>query len=222
MSFTRRKFVLGMGTVIFFSGPGQNLLANTKNSKAVRYAMIHDESRCNGCNLCARACRKTNHVPAQGNRLSIAHIPVSDNENETVYHYFRQSCQHCEDAPCIDVCPTGASWRDERGIVRVDESRCIGCSYCIGACPYQVRYLNPQTKVADKCDFCAESRLAKGFPPICVNACPEHALIFGREDSPEIQSWLKENKFYQHQLAGAGKPHLYRRFGQHLIKKENV
>ncbi|VFS09431.1 oxidoreductase Fe-S subunit [Citrobacter koseri] len=54
MSFTRRKFVLGMGTVIFFSGPGQNLLANTKNSKAVRYAMIHDESRCNGCNLCAR------------------------------------------------------------------------------------------------------------------------------------------------------------------------
>lgn len=78
--------------------------------------------------------------------------------------------------------------RDERGIVRVDESRCIGCSYCIGACPYQVRYLNPQTKVADKCDFCAESRPAKGFPPICVNACPEHALIFGREDSPEIQT----------------------------------
>ncbi|HDV8095189.1 TPA: thiosulfate reductase electron transport protein PhsB, partial [Escherichia coli] len=90
------------------------------------------------------------------------------------------------------------------------------------ACPYQVRYLNPVTKVADKCDFCAESRLAKGFPPICVSACPEHALIFGREDSPEIQAWLQENKYYQYQLPGAGKPHLYRRFGQHLIKKENV
>lgn len=139
--------------------------------------MIHDESRCNGCNICARACRKTNHVPAQGSRLSIAHIPVTDNDNETQYHFFRQSCQHCEDAPCIDVCPTAASWRDEQGIVRVEKSQCIGCSYCIGACPYQVRYLNPVTKVADKCDFCAESRLAKGFPPICVSACPEHALI---------------------------------------------
>ncbi|EOY7639980.1 thiosulfate reductase electron transport protein PhsB, partial [Escherichia coli] len=75
---------------------------------------------------------------------------------------------------------------------------------------------------ADKCDFCAETRLAKGFPPICVSACPEHALIFGHEDSPEIQAWLQENKYYQYQLPGAGKPHLYRRFGQHLIKKENV
>ena len=192
MSFTRRKFVLGMGTVIFFTGSASSLLANTRQEKEVRYAMIHDESRCNGCNICARACRKTNHVPAQGSRLSIAHIPVTDNDNETQYHFFRQSCQHCEDAPCI------------------------------GACPYQVRYLNPVTKVADKCDFCAESRLAKGFPPICVSACPEHALIFGREDSPEIQAWLQDNKYYQYQLPGAGKPHLYRRFGQHLIKKENV
>lgn len=120
MSFTRRKFVLGMGTVIFFTGSASSLLANTRQEKEVRYAMIHDESRCNGCNICARACRKTNHVPAQGSRLSIAHIPVIDNDNGTQYHFFRQSCQHCEDAPCIDVCPTGASWRDEQGIVRVE------------------------------------------------------------------------------------------------------
>ncbi|EGN6575765.1 thiosulfate reductase electron transport protein PhsB, partial [Escherichia coli] len=105
MSFTRRKFVLGMGTVIFFTGSASSLLANTRQEKEVRYAMIHDESRCNGCNICARACRKTNHVPAQGSRLSIAHIPVTDNDNGTQYHFFRQSCQHCEDAPCIDVCP---------------------------------------------------------------------------------------------------------------------
>lgn len=65
MSFTRRKFVLGMGTVIFFTGSASSLLANTRQEKEVRYAMIHDESRCNGCNICARACRKTNHVPAQ-------------------------------------------------------------------------------------------------------------------------------------------------------------
>ena len=126
MSFTRRKFVLGMGTVIFFTGSASSLLANTRQEKEVRYAMIHDESRCNGCNICARACRKTNHVPAQGSRLSIAHIPVIDNDNGTQYHFFRQSCQHCEDAPCIDVCPTGASWRDEQGIVRVEDYQQIG------------------------------------------------------------------------------------------------
>lgn len=181
--------------------------------------MIHDESRCNGCNICARACRKTNHVPAQGSRLSIAHIPVTDNDNETQYHFF---ASHVSTAKMLRA--STFARRGHRGvmsrIVRVEKSQCIGCSYCIGACPYQVRYLNPVTKVADKCDFCAESRLAKGFPPICVSACPEHALIFGREDSPEIQAWLQDNKYYQYQLPGAGKPHLYRRFGQHLIKRK--
>lgn len=171
MSFTRRKFVLGMGTVIFFTGSASSLLANTRQEKEVRYAMIHDESRCNGCNICARACRKTNHVPAQGSRLSMAHIPVIDNDNGTQYHFFRQSCQHCEDAPCIDVCPTGASWRDEQGIVPGRKIAVHRLQLLHWRLPYQVRYLNPVTKVADKCDFCAETRLAKGFPPICVSAC---------------------------------------------------
>ena len=222
MTYSRRKFVIGMGTVIFFTGPGQSLLAAPAKNGPVRYVMIHDETLCNGCNLCARACRKVNNVPDRGSRLGIAHIPVSTKDGETQYHFFRQSCQHCEDAPCIEVCPTGASYRDEKGIVRVNAPQCIGCSYCISACPYQVRYLNPKTKVADKCDFCAESRLAKGFAPICVNVCPENALIFGREDSEVVQNWLKQNKFYQYQLKGVGKPYLYRRPGQHLLKEDNV
>ncbi len=184
--------------------------------------MIHDESRCNGCNICARACRKTNHVPAQGSRLSIAHIPVIDNDNGTQYHFFASHVSTAKMLLASTFARQGRRGVMSRGIVRVEKSQCIGCSYCIGACPYQVRYLNPVTKVADKCDFCAETRLAKGFPPICVSACPEHALIFGHEDSPEIQAWLQENKYYQYQLPGAGKPHLYRRFGRHLIKKENV
>lgn len=108
MSFTRRKFVIGMGTVIFLPAQSKSV-SEYQSPKAVRYVMIHDESLCNGCNICARACRKTNHVPDRGSRLSIAHIPVTDNDNETLYHYFRQSCQHCDDAPCIEVCPTGAS-----------------------------------------------------------------------------------------------------------------
>lgn len=176
MSFTRRKFVLGMGTVIFFSGPGQTLLAKTTAGGPVRYVMIHDESRCNGCNLCTRACRKTNHVPAQGSRLSIAHIPVSDNDNETLYHYFRQSCQHCDDAPCIEVCPTGASWRDEDGSSASTVHAALVAVTALARVP-TVRYLNPITKVADKCDFAPSPgwpkvfRLSVSLPVLSMRCC---------------------------------------------------
>lgn len=87
MSFTRRKFVLGMGTVIFFTGSASSLLANTRQEKEVRYAMIHDESRCNGCNICARACRKTNHVPAQGSRLSMLGFVLINAVGGNGHHY---------------------------------------------------------------------------------------------------------------------------------------
>lgn len=223
MTCSRRKFVMGMGSVIFFSGPAFQVFADTKKKSQVRYAMIHDESLCNGCNICTVACRNLNKVPIGGTRLEIAHIPLVDSpESGDDYHFFRQSCQHCEDAPCISVCPTGASYRDDNGIVRVDKKSCIGCSYCISACPYQVRYLNPRTKVADKCDFCSESRLSKGFAPICVSACPQNALIFGREDSPEVQSWLKTHNYYQYQLGNVGKPHIYRLLSSHSVKKEGL
>lgn len=163
MRVSRRKFVAGIGSVIFFSAPLGSALAAATDKKPIRYAMIHDETRCNGCNICATACRRLNKVPTGMARMDIAHIPLSLKEDNDKYHFFRHSCQQCEDAPCISVCPTGASWRDEsNGIVRVNKEKCIGCSYCISACPYQVRYLNPVTHVADKCDFCLESRLQKG------------------------------------------------------------
>ncbi|UCQ10464.1 4Fe-4S dicluster domain-containing protein [Edwardsiella tarda] len=217
MSLTRRNFIIGLGTVIFFTGPCR--AGNAEAGMRTRYAMIHDESRCTGCNLCARACRKTHRVPRQGSRLSILHIPLAEDEQATTYRYFRQACQHCDQAPCIDVCPTGASWRDENGIVRVNPADCIGCGYCVSACPYQARYLDPRRHVADKCDFCCESRLAKGFPPICVSVCPQQALIFGDEESPEIKRWLQENRYEQYWLPGTGKPHQYRRAAQHVIPK---
>jgi thiosulfate reductase electron transport protein len=159
-------------------------------------------------------------VPAAAARLSIAHVRVGTSAQADDYHFFRVSCQHCDEAPCIDVCPTGASWRED-GIVRVKKAQCIGCAYCISACPYQVRYLNEKTHVADKCDFCFETRLSKGFDPICTTACPQQALIFGREDSEKIQTWLANNKYYEYRLPGAGKPHLYRRFAQHSVSKVN-
>lgn len=222
MSITRRDTVKRLGSaVIIMSLPVAHGHSKEQLGQPIKYAMIHDESKCNGCNLCATACRRVNKVPPEGTRLSIAHIPLSDNEQETQYHYFRQSCQHCDDAPCVSVCPTGASWHDtQHGIVRIKKNRCIGCSYCISACPYQIRYLNPATHVADKCDFCYESRQTKGYPPICVSVCPQNALLFGREDSPQIQQWLRTHDHYIYQLPQAGQPHLYRHYAQHTISKE--
>ena len=190
MSFTRRKFVLGMGTVIFFTGSASSLLANTRQEKEVRYAMIHDESRCNGCNICARACRKTNHVPAQGSRLSIAHIPVTDNDNETQYHFFRQSCQHCEDAPCVIGCPTGGLQKDpETNMTIVDPSLCIGCHSCVMNCPYGAPRFGPDGKIR-KCNGCLP-RIEMGMTPACVRVCPTRALKYDTLEN--IESLKKEH-----------------------------
>lgn len=222
MTCSRRKFVIGLGSVALFTIPASRALAGNAVKAPARYVMIHDESLCNGCNLCTVACRKVNNVPTRGSRLGIAHIQLTSPEDGNKYHFFRQSCQHCDDAPCITVCPTGASFRDIDGVVRVNRETCIGCSYCISACPYQVRYLNPYTHVADKCDFCTETRLSKGFDPICVSVCPQKALIFGREDSQPIQQWLKEHDYYLYQLKGVGKPHIYRLLGESQLIKESV
>lgn len=222
MTCSRRNFIVGMGSVVVFLTPLSRAVAdNGAQTKPVRYAMIHDESLCNGCNLCTVGCRRVNKVPPEGSRLNIAHIPLRTTETETIYQFFRHSCQHCEDAPCIKVCPTGASYMDmSNGIVRVKRADCIGCSYCITACPYEVRYLNKTTRVADKCDFCLETRLGKGYPPICVSVCPEKALMFGREDDPEIKAWLESHEYYVFQLSGVGKPRLFRLHGEHAISKE--
>lgn len=145
------------------------------------YVMLHDEKRCIGCQACTVACKVLNDVPEGFSRLQVQ-IRSPEHEPEVLSHFqfVRVSCQHCEDAPCVSVCPTGASFRDENGIVQVDKSRCIGCDYCVAACPFHVRYLNPQTGIADKCNFCADTRLETGQSPACVSVCPTDALKFGR------------------------------------------
>ena len=110
-------------------------------------------------------------------------------------------CNHCDNPPCARVCPTQATWQRADGIVEMDYHRCIGCRYCMAACPYgsrsfnwenprpYIRQLNPEfptrTKgVVEKCNFCSE-RLAAGKPPACVEACTEKALVFGNLADPQ-------------------------------------
>ena len=94
-------------------------------------------------------------------------------------------CMQCEDAPCAAVCPTGAAYIGADGIVGVDEGRCIGCKYCMAACPYQVRVHNEKTGTVDKCRFCTVSAETSGTKMCsCVEACLTGARIFGDLDDP--------------------------------------
>jgi protein NrfC len=116
-------------------------------------------------------------------------------------------------APCVDVCPTGASFRDAAsGIVDVNPDLCVGCQYCIAACPYRVRFIHPVTKTVDKCDFCRKTNLQAGKLPACVEACPTKALTFGNLDDPnsEISKLLRQKPTYRYKLALGTKPKLYR------------
>ena len=122
---------------------------------------------------------------------------------ETVH--FPKSCLHCEDPPCVPVCPTGASYkRAEDGIVLVDYDKCIGCKYCSWACPYGVRELDPERKEMTKCTLCVDRIYNEALPerdrkPACVLACPTSARIFGDVHDPDSSASkaIRERGGYQ-------------------------
>jgi len=87
-------------------------------------------------------------------------------------------CNHCDNPPCVQVCPVGATFKTDNGVILVDDERCVGCRYCIQACPYGARFFNPYSRTADKCTFCYH-RIDKGLLPACVEVCPTQARVFG-------------------------------------------
>lgn len=219
MSCSRRHFITKTGALIFTTGiAGTQMislpaLAKSEVIENKRYGMIFDETLCIGCTACTQACREVNNVPEGVSRLKIVRSePIGEHPN-VKYNFDRVSCQQCENPPCVYVCPTGAAFRDEKtGIVNVDAPRCVGCGYCLAACPYQVRFFNPITKAADKCDFCKSSNLAKGKQPACVESCPTKALTFGDLDDPtsEISQMLTQKTLYRDKAHLGTAPQLYK------------
>lgn len=153
---------------------------------AKKYGMIHDENLCIGCQACNIACRSENKIPDSVYRLQVwVQGPKKLPDGTLSFNYHRQSCVQCENTPCVSVCPTKASYVNEDGIVSVNVDLCVGCLYCIAACPYQARYVDPVTKAPDKCNFCKDTRLARGEEPACVTVCPTDALTFGDMSDPK-------------------------------------
>ena len=191
MTCSRRSFITGTSALIMSTGLagthifGTQVQAETKIIDKKRYGMLHDETLCIGCTACTQACREVNQVPEGVTRLKIVRSEPIGIYPHVTYSFSRQSCQHCENPPCVYVCPTGAAFKDEKtGIVDVQNEKCVGCGYCLAACPYQVRFFNPVTQAADKCDFCKSTQLAEGKEPACVVSCPTKALTFGNLDDP--------------------------------------
>jgi molybdopterin-containing oxidoreductase family iron-sulfur binding subunit len=208
MSNDRRKFIAASaGALGVAIAPGVFLVetasarpAGEPASKLQRWGMLVDTNKCSsGCTACVSACATENGInekladPRQASQW-IRKIDLKE-PNSGRRHSLPMMCQHCAEPPCVDVCPTGASMKRADGIVLVDRHICIGCRYCMMACPYKARSFvhqpltgqNPEVPrgigCVEGCTLCVQ-RVDKGLRPACVEACPENAMLFGDLKDP--------------------------------------
>ena len=155
-----------------------------------RYGMVIDLRRCIGCQACTVSCSIENQAPMGQFRTIVHQYEVSDSETDDVAAMMLpRLCNHCDNPPCVPVCPVQATWQREDGIVVVDSEQCVACGYCVQACPYDARFINHETQVADKCNFCVH-RLEAGLLPACVESCVGGARIIG--DLMDPDSYINE------------------------------
>ncbi len=195
------------------------------------WTFVVDTESCIGCGLCVVACKEENHVPEEAayTRTWVErHVTTTDGTRYvdspdagmngfppestapgaagkpvSAAYFEPRLCMQCEDSPCTTVCPVGATYHTEDGVVLVDARRCIGCGYCVVACPYGARYLVPAGEsspagtpgVADKCTWCYH-RISRGQKPACVEVCPVGARQFGDASDPDsaIATLVRERK----------------------------
>ncbi len=150
-------------------------------------AMLIDLTLCVGCNACQTACKEENQLPPNEEKyLSLTAFTALSKYSDV---HVRRLCQHCAVPTCVSVCPVGALAKRAEGPVAYDAEKCIGCRYCLQACPFHVpKYEWSSTKPRiQKCRFCAP-RLAKGQQPACAEACPTAATLFGDREALLVEA----------------------------------
>ena len=169
-----------------------------------RWVMVLDLSKCKNAQKCMGACQSAHHLRPEQSHITTLKMQESKN---TPPYYMPKQCQHCDNPPCVAVCPVDATYKRPDGIVLIDNERCIGCRFCIAACPYSARYLNwtkplhddedkdltynvelnvPQRKgTITKCLFSADC-IREGKLPYCVSACPNGVFYFGDENEDTV------------------------------------
>ena len=148
----------------------------------MNYGFVIDNRTCIGCHACTVACKSEHDVPLGVNRTHVKYVEKGTfPNNRRIFSVHR--CNHCEAAPCVDICPTTSLYIRDDGIVDFDSDRCIGCKSCMQACPYDALYIDPETHTAAKCNFCAH-RVDAGYEPACVIVCPVEAITSGDLDDP--------------------------------------
>ena len=223
-NFSRRDFIkksgLFAGGTVFLSAlsPYKAVFALKKpKGKGKWYGIAIDIEKCIGCGNCAKACKIENNVSKEPFffRNWVEQYTITNEEEiivkspnggidpfkqevpeEDIYKTFfvPKMCNHCAKSPCTQVCPVGASFESPEGLALVDQSYCIGCGYCVQACPYGCRFIDPAKGVVDKCTLCYH-RLEQGLDPACMMACSTGARIYGdlNDKDSAVSMFLKEN-----------------------------
>ncbi len=169
-----------------------------------KFVMVIDLARCKNARKCVHACQKMHHLPEDKEWLQVRYMQESE---DSAPYWFPKTCFHCDNPPCVKVCPVNATFKRQDGLVLIDTERCIGCKFCMAACPYSTRVFNwsepeaiegmtcadysPETSVppkvgtVEKCDFCPDMARI-GQLPDCVTACPNGVFYFGDQNEDVV------------------------------------
>ncbi len=199
-----------------------------------KFVMVIDLSKCKNARTCVESCQKAHHLDYNEEYMKI--LLLQDHEEADPY-WFPKPCYHCDEPPCVTVCPTGATFKRDDGIVLVDSDRCIGCKFCVTSCPYSVRQFHwshkpkfddtsqpysPETSVPGevgtvmKCNFCPDM-LRQGKLPHCVSACPMGVIYFGDKNEDMVTNGEETVRFSELINDRGGYRYL-----EHLGTKPNV
>jgi len=188
---------------------GEKKSVEFQGQKGKRWGMVIDLRKCVGCQSCTVSCMVENNIPEGFFRTVVSDYEVVRHD-QSRRQPLPRLCNHCEHPSCVTVCPTQATYQRDDGVVIIDNDVCIGCAACVQNCPYDARFINPETNTADKCTFCVH-RVDQGFLPACVETCVGGARVFGDLNDPEsdVSLLIKEHSVQTLKPATGNEPQVF-------------